>query len=188
MALFSGKAMVKIDGHNRLLKAGEQSPEGVLLVSANAREAVIEINGKRETFQLGSSVGGHFAKPQRREVRIMRDASGSFLTVGSINGYTTDMLVDTGATVVAMSEPEARRLGIAYRRKGRKGVVNTASGTTSGYTVMLDRVRVGTIQLSNVEAIVIKGSSPRKVLLGMSFLNRVEMLNQGGGLLLREKF
>lgn len=188
MALFSGKAMVEIDGRNRLLKVGEKNPDGVLLISADAREAVIEIAGRRETYQLGSSVGGHFAEPERREVIIPRDVSGAFFTVGSINGRTTDMLVDTGATVVAMSEPEARRLGIAYRLEGKKAGVSTASGETGGYLVMLDRVQVGEIQLSNVQAIVVEGNSPQRVLLGMSFLNRVEMLNQGNMLRLRKKF
>ncbi|MCW8882767.1 MAG: hypothetical protein OQK92_10650, partial [Sedimenticola sp.] len=61
MALFHDKAMVQIDGKQRLLKAGEKSPEGVLLVSANANEAILEINGERGSYGLGSQVGGHFA-------------------------------------------------------------------------------------------------------------------------------
>ncbi|OQX44971.1 MAG: aspartyl protease, partial [Candidatus Sedimenticola endophacoides] len=109
-------------------------------------------------------------------------------TVGSINGRLSDMLVDTGASAVAMSEVEARRLGVGYRVTGEPIAVNTASGVSQGYAVTLDRVRVGEIELVNVPAIVIQGSSPQQVLLGMSFLGRVEMRHQGSVLLLREKY
>ncbi len=188
MALFSGKAMVQIDGQNRLLRVGKKSPEGILLVSSNAREAVIEVDGKRQAYGLGSHIGGSFATPDSREVQIWRDTSGAYRTVGSINGRTTDMLVDTGATSVAMSETEAVRLGIPFRLKGTKTGVSTASGYAQAYAVKLDRVRVGDIELRQVESVVIEGDSPRQVLLGMSFLKQVEMENQGAMLLLRSRF
>ena len=116
VGLFSGKAMVEIDGQNRLLRVGKRSPEGVLLISATAREAVIEVDGKRSSYTLGSHVGSGFAKPDSREVQIWRDRQGAYRTVGSINGQTTDLLVDTGATSVAMSEVEAKRLAFAPPR------------------------------------------------------------------------
>ena len=53
---------------------------------------------------------------------------------------------------------------------------------------MADKVQVGSIALHNVQAVVIEGDSPRRVLLGMSFLKRVEMSNQGDMLLLRSKY
>ncbi len=87
-----------------------------------------------------------------------------------------------------MSELEANRLGIEFRREHKKGTVQTASGVATAYRVTLARVRVGDIELSNVKGVVLEGDSPRRVLLGMSFLNRVEMNNQGNILLLRSKF
>ncbi|WP_245832011.1 retropepsin-like aspartic protease family protein [Solemya velesiana gill symbiont] len=188
MALFPGKAMLNIDGNNRLMKVGQSSPEGVKLISADSNEAVIEVDGKRDTYTLGSVVGGNFAKPETREVKISHSPNGAFMTTGTINGRLVDMMVDTGATVVAMSEVEAKRLGIPYRLKGKPAGVSTASGFTQAYAVMLDRVKVGEIQRQNVEAMVIKGSSPIHVLLGMSFLKQVEMENQGSMLLLRSKY
>ncbi|MCB1859215.1 MAG: TIGR02281 family clan AA aspartic protease [Gammaproteobacteria bacterium] len=188
MALFSGKAMIEIDGKRRLLREGEESPEGVRLVSSNARGAVLEINGRREDYALGASYGGRFAQPDVREVRIARNNQGAYITVGSINGRTTDMLVDTGATSVAMSEVEARRLGIPYRIEGTRSGVHTASGFANAHAVTLRQVRVGDIELANVEAVVIEGDSPRQVLLGMSFLEAVEMDVQGTVLVLRSKY
>jgi aspartyl protease family protein len=175
VALFTDKAMVEIDGTRRLLKAGTPSPEGVKLISSNARGALIEVDGKRERYQLGASYGGNFARAEALEVRIARNRQGAFVTVGTINGRQVEMLVDTGATSVAMSEPEAKRLGIQYRLTGKRSGVSTASGYARAYKVNLDRVQVGEIALNNIDAVVIEGDSPRQVLLGMSFLNQVKM-------------
>ena len=188
LALFNGKAMLQVDGTNYLLREGQEGPQGLVLISADAKKAVIEVDGTRDEYRLGSHAGGAFAEPQDREVKIWQDSSGAYLTTGSINGRNTDMLVDTGATLVALSESEAKRLGIAFRRKDKKTHVQTASGVANAYRVTLARVRVGDIELSNVNGVVLEGNSPGHVLLGMSFLNRVEMNHQGNMLLLRSKF
>ena len=188
LALFNGKAMLEIDGMNHLLREGQEGPGGLLLVFADAKKAVIEVDGRRDEYRLGSHAGGTFAEPQDREVKIWQDSSGGYLTTGSINGRNADMLVDTGATQVALSETEAKRLGIAFRRRDKKTRVQTASGVANAYRVTLARVRVGAIELSNVTGVVVEGDSPRRVLLGMSFLNRVEMNHQGNMLLLRSRF
>ncbi|MEJ1339618.1 MAG: TIGR02281 family clan AA aspartic protease [Candidatus Sedimenticola sp. (ex Thyasira tokunagai)] len=188
LALFPGKAMVEVDGTRRFLRQGQPSPEGVLLISATSKEAVIEVDGRQERYGLGSQFGGSFAKRQMAEVKIVRDASGAFITTGSINGRLTNMMVDTGATLIAMSEPEARRLGIQYRLHGERTAVRTASGTAAAYYVTLDRVQVGEIILRQVKAVVVDGTSPRTVLLGMSFLKRLEMENRGELLMLRRQF
>ncbi|WP_275098948.1 retropepsin-like aspartic protease family protein [Sedimenticola hydrogenitrophicus] len=188
MALFADKAMLQIDGKQRLLKAGQRSPEGVLLVSADANGAVIEMDGRRERYGLGSQVGGHFAQRQMAEVKIWADTKGAYNTMGSINGRMVDMLVDTGATSVAMSEVEAKRLGIPYRIKGEKTGVRTASGFARAYAVTLDQVQVGELTLHQVDAVVVEGNSPHRVLLGMSFLGRVNMQHKGSLMVLQSKF
>jgi len=188
LALFNGKAMLQINGTNHLLREGQEGPHGLILISADAKKAVIEVDGRRGEYRLGRHSGGAFAEPQDREVKIWQDSSGGYLTTGSINGRNTEMLVDTGATLVALSSVEATRLGIAFRRKDKKTNVQTASGVANAYRVTLARVRVGDIELSNVNGVVLEGGSPRHVLLGMSFLNRVEMNHQGNMLLLRSKF
>ncbi len=188
MALFPDKAMVEVDGKKRLLKVGKRSPEGVLLISADSSEAVIEIDGEKNSYQVGTRYGGSFSTSGKQEVRIVKDNKGSYFTVGSINGRTVDMLLDTGASSVAMSSVEAKRLGIQYWLSGKKTMVSTASGLAQAYSVTLDRVQVGSISLSNVDAFVIEGGSPLQVLLGMSFLNRVEMSNSDNIMLLRSKY
>ena len=187
-ALFSGQAMVKVDGQRRLLKIDKPSPEGLLLISADSRQAVIEVDGKRQTYPLGAHVSTQYAEPEVITAKIWRDQSGSYTTVGSINGLTVNFLVDTGASAVAMDTIDAKRLGIQYKLDGDPIYVSTANGRAPAYEVELDRVQVGDITLHQVRGFVIEGAGSGRVLLGMSFLNRVKMEDQGTVLLLHQTF
>ncbi|MES9854129.1 MAG: retropepsin-like aspartic protease [Candidatus Thiodiazotropha sp. L084R] len=187
-ALFPDKAMVNLDGVRRLLKLNKPSPEGVLLISATSKEAVIEVNGKRDKYFLGGHITTQFKQPELQSAKVWRDQAGAYTTVGTINGLTVKFLVDTGATAVALNTSQAKRLGIPYRIEGKRIYVNTANGVTTGYEVMLDRVQVGNIRLHQVNGFVIEGSGPGRVLLGMSFLNRVKMDDQGEVLVLERRF
>ena len=120
--------------------------------------------------------------------KIWRDQSGGYTTVGSINGRTVNFLVDTGASAVAMHAGDAKRLGIQYRMEGDPIYVSTANGTAPAYEVTLDRVQVGKITLINVRGFVIDSPGSGRVLLGMSFLGRVKMEDQGTVLMLHRKF
>jgi aspartyl protease family protein len=97
-------------------------------------------------------------------------------------------LVDTGATAVALHADQAKRLGIPYKLNGKQIRVSTANGITSGYELMLDEVQVGDIRLTEVRGFVVEGAGPGMVLLGMSFLNRVKLENQGRVLLLQKSY
>ncbi|MEW8362814.1 MAG: retropepsin-like aspartic protease [Candidatus Thiodiazotropha sp.] len=187
-ALFTDKAMVSIDGVRRLLKLNQPSPEGVLLISASSSEAVLEVDGERMSYPLGGHITTRFSKPEAITAKVWRNQAGAYTTVGTINGRTVNFLVDTGATAVAMHANQAKRLGISYRLEGAPIYVNTASGTAAAYDVVLDRVQVGEITLNNVRGFVIDSNGPARVLLGMSFLNRVKMEDQGSVLILEKKF
>ncbi|MEW8552369.1 MAG: retropepsin-like aspartic protease [Candidatus Thiodiazotropha sp.] len=187
-ALFTDKAMVSIDGVRRLLKLNQPSPEGVLLISASSSEAVLEVDGERMSYPLGGHITTRFSKPEAITAKVWRNQAGAYTTVGTINGRTVNFLVDTGATAVAMHANQAKRLGISYRLEGAPIYVNTASGTAAAYDVVLDRVQVGDITLNNVRGFVIDSNGPARILLGMSFLNRVKMEDQGSVLILEKKF
>ncbi len=106
---------------------------------------------------------------------------------GSINGYSVDMLVDTGASTVALNAATARRLGIDYENASPV-VVRTASGMETAYRVQLDRVQIGEIYQRNVAAVVIDGPEPSRALLGMSFLRELDIDHRGDRLELRQKY
>jgi aspartyl protease family protein len=187
LALFPDKAVLSIDGAQRLLTAGQTSPEGVKLIAADSKGAVLEINGQRQTQPLSSQIETHFQDPPPAAVaHIWRDRDGAFTTSGSINGDPVQLLVDTGASVVVLSAKEAERLKIPFRKTGKPATALTAAGTARAYGVMLDRLRVGEIELRNVEGAVIEGSDLPMVLLGQTFLNRVSIEHKGNLLQLQQ--
>lgn len=187
LGLFKGKAIVNIDGQRRVLKKGKPSPEGVILISADSDAAILEVDGEQQEFKLGRHVGTSFKNKSNAEAKIM-PVNGMYNITGFINGSPVNFLVDTGATWIAMNIHRARSLGINFRYSGKRSMVSTANGVVPVYRVMLEKVRVGEIELSNVEAAVLEGNSPSEVLLGNSFLNRVQMQRDGQVLLLKQKF
>jgi len=187
LALFKDKALVRIDGRQVVLVAG-QPREGVLLVSSNSREAIIEIDGVRASYGLDNAISSTYAGPSgRRTVSITPDEQGMYWVDGSINGHPVQFVVDTGATLISMNRQHAARLGIDYLARGEKNSTVTASGQDTIYVVMLDRVKVGDLQFSDVTASVHDSDFPQVILLGNSFLNRVDMRREGGLLQLMDR-
>lgn len=193
IALTNGKATLVIDtAKPRTLAAGEVSPEGVRLISANSEAAVVEIDGKRHTMALGTSYREAPASSSTsaigRSVVIAADSQGHFLVTGMINGAAAvRFLVDTGASVVSISADDARRAGINYLA-GTRAMTQTASGVAPVYRVKLDTVKIGDITLYNVDAAVHTSGHLPIGLLGMSFLNRMEMKRDAGALTLTRRF
>lgn len=185
--LFSNQAVVSIDGKQRILKKGKTSPEGVKLVSSDSRGAVLEIDGKQKRYALGQHIGSGFTKDAQPEVTIYK-TNNMFTAVGSINNFPVTFLVDTGASQVAMGRGHAKRYGINYQLNGEPTAVNTASGVKRAWAVKIDKVKVGDITLRNVDGMVVDGPGPGGVLLGMSFLGRLEMSHDGDAMKLKKKF
>ena len=180
LGLFTDKAIVEIDGKQRLLKKGETSPEGVTLISANSREAVLEIDGKQDTYTLGTHIGTNYSgPPEGTIVTIAPDSTGMYEVNGSINGFQVRFVVDTGATLIFMNSDHARRIGLDYKMDGVESVTETASGYTKSYLVKLDKVRVGDIELHDVPGSVQEGEFPTVILLGNSFLGKVNLTRDG---------
>lgn len=183
LGLFKDKAVVVVDGKRRVLAAGETSPEGVKLVSADTEAAILEVQGRRSKHPLGSRITTNYARKAERRaaptVRILRSPSGMYNTPGSINGHPVEFVVDTGATLISMNKNLAERIGIDYLGAGRPGRAETAAGMIDSYIVRLDEVRVGGIALEGVWGAVLDSEHPRQVLLGMSFLNELEIRRNG---------
>lgn len=187
MALFTDKAMVIIDGQQKLLKKGKPY-NGVTLISSNSDEVTLELHGQKKKFKLGSEITTSFKKADPgKELVVWKDAHNMFRIYGSINNFSTHFLIDTGATSVAMSSQAAKRIGLNYK-KGSPMQASTASGVARGYRINLDKVKIGHIQLYNVQAAVLEGSFPTEVLLGQSFLSRIHMVRDGDKMKLRKKF
>jgi aspartyl protease family protein len=193
IGLTEGKATLVIDSARpRTLSVGQVSPEGVRLIGATSESAVVEVDGKRSTLQLGSHYrAGPDASAKGAvgsSVVIPADGQGHFLVTGTINrSASIRFLVDTGATMVSISADDARRAGIQYL-SGQRVYTQTASGVAPVYRVKLDSVQIGDITLYNVDAAVhVSGALPIG-LLGMSFLNRMEMKREGAALTLIRRY
>jgi aspartyl protease family protein len=188
VGLFSNQAVLQINGRQHVLKTGQTSPEGVKLLEADSESAVLQIEGKRVEARLDARVSARKQGSTAREVQVWRNTSGMYTTVGSINGLPVSFLVDTGATQVAMNAAQARRLGIDYRVTGNPAEVTTASGVERAWMVSLDSVKVGELEVRNVLAVVLEGAQPQTTLLGMSYLGRMKITNDGQLMTLQKKY
>ncbi len=186
VGLFKDKAIVSIDGGKpRTLSAG-QSVLGVKLLAADSNSASFDVDGKRRTLGMGQSFAGGAAAADRLSVSLTADARGHFAAAGSLNGYPMTFLVDTGATAIAISADEARRIGIDYK-SGQAVGVSTAAGVVPAWRVKFNTVKVGGIAVNQVDGMVVE-SGLNVPLLGMSFLNRMEMKRDGQTMTLTQRY
>jgi aspartyl protease family protein len=143
MSLETDRAQLLVNGTIvRNLRSGQSSPEGVRLVSADRSQAVVEVDGTQMTLRLGQSTVA--------VAELKADPRGQFITTAYVNGVETRAMIDTGATSVALSSDEARRLGVGYAGLGRIQIV-TAGGPKTAFRVILATVRVGGVTLHNVD-------------------------------------
>ena len=142
--------------------------------------AVLTIDGSMQILREGET------SPEGITI-IAADSQSHYFTGGRINGRSVPMLVDTGATDIVLNSRQADALGIDYR-DGAPGMVATASGMTTARQVELREVSVGDITLYGVRATIIDGEFPVQTLLGNSFLQRVDLRQEQGMLIMESKF
>jgi aspartyl protease family protein len=187
VALSNGKAMLVIDGKApKMYAIGSSIDSTTKLIASTSNSATIEVEGKRQILYLGQ--GGMRSNNESKTASITLHANelGHFFTQGQINGGSSlRMIVDTGASFVAIPASEAIRLGIDYR-KGLRARSNTANGIVPIYLIKLDSLKVGDIELFQVEASIHEGDL-NICLLGMSFLKRLSMVREGQQMVLTKK-
>lgn len=187
--LLKDMIVIEVRGKQRTVFAGKSSPEGFKLISSSVKGAVVEFDGERHELGISRQVGSSraFTEPVIREVRVGQGRGGHYFTPGRINNRPVDFLVDTGATSVVMNAIEAGKLQINYK-KGTPVNMQTASGVSKGYRLTLRSVSVGNVKVTNVDAVITDGAFPAEILLGNSYLSRVEMKVDQGVLVLQARF
>ncbi len=189
--VLGSKVVLEVAGQRHILADGESSPEGVQLLTHNHEQATVKIARHTITLHLGAAPirSSYVDREPGKTVKVYKDRHGMYRTVGSINGRVAEFLVDTGATTIAMSTRKASSLGIDFVKlsKGQRHPVSTANGLTYAYPVMLDSVSVGGIDAKFVRAMIIEGEATREILLGMSYLERLNVSQQQGTMLLQAK-
>lgn len=187
-ALFPGRAVVSIDGQRRVLEAGKPGRDGVTLLSADSRRARLQIGDAVRELAVNDRVGASFSAPTRAPgVTLVEAPDGHFYVDGQINGNPVRMVVDTGASTVALSAREARQIGLMFHVDGKPMTVETASGPARAFALRLREIRLQTLVLTDVDAMVLEGDFPRVALLGQSALEHLQMTRNGALLELRQR-
>ena len=187
--MMGNKALLIVNGSAPRSVGPGESHLGVKVLSTLGDQAVIEIDGKKHTLRVGdapASVGGGTASPRGNKIVLQAGTGGHFLAQGAINGRAVQFMVDTGATGVGLSIADADRIGLNYKA-GTPIRISTANGVTQGWLVSLSSVRIGDVEVHNVDAAVSPGAMPY-VLLGNSFLTRFQMKRENDQLVLERRY
>jgi aspartyl protease family protein len=172
-AIGRAEVQVIVNGSTvRNLRIGDVSPEGVKLREIRGGTATLEIGGRAIALGIGQST--------LAEAQLRADARGHFFVDALVNGAPVRGLIDTGASTVALNMDLARRIGLDLTN-AKRVITQTANGRVAAWQVPLRSVQVGDITVSNVVGHVIEGGADRLpvVLIGMSFLQHVEMRRAG---------
>lgn len=187
VGLYGRKALVVIDGGRpQSIEVGSGTAD-VKLLSVENGAATFEVEGQRRRLTVGQATVSSGRDDQAGSTTtLMADPNGHFFAVGTVNGAPMRFLVDTGATVVSLGKADAVRANVNYQN-GRPGMTMTANGPVRVWRVTLNSVRVGEVVLNQVEASVHEHDLPI-ALLGMSFLNRMEMKREGPAMTLKKRY
>jgi aspartyl protease family protein len=156
-AIGTRQALLVIDGQPRAVAVGA-TVKGVRLLSLWPTHAEVEVGGQRRTLALGAVQVRMAGGGAAQEIVLTADPRGHFLTAGAID----------------------------YRNSTRRGMAETANGRVPAYGVMLSSVRVGEVEVANVEAVVLPAAMPY-ALLGNSFLTRFQMKRENDVLRLEKR-
>lgn len=186
--ILGNRALLMINSGTPRSMAPGESYQGVKVVSVSGEQAVLEISGQRVTVKLGEapgSVGGR-GVPNGTRIVLTSDSRGHFISDGRINNQSMRFMVDTGATTMALSAADADRMNIDYKA-GQPVNMSTANGNTQGWRIKLSSVRVGDVEIREVDAVIVPMAMPY-VLLGNSFLTQFQMTRTNDQMVLERRF
>ncbi|MBK7648947.1 MAG: TIGR02281 family clan AA aspartic protease [Betaproteobacteria bacterium] len=184
--IMGSKAMLIINGGEPQTVPVGQALDGVKVLSIQGDQAMIEVGGRKRPLRVGQHAVGVAGGDGSGKIMMTADAQGHFYTTGTINGTSVRFLVDTGASMISLGATDARRIGLDFNR-GQKALTNTANGQAVVSKTQLDTVRIGDVTLHNIDALIHQSDMPM-ALLGMSFLNRMEMQREGSTMTLKKRF
>lgn len=187
LGLFKNTAVLNINDQRTVLRVGEQKHGDLRLLAADSEKALIEVAGKRLELSLSTGGGIRTDLPVNSGHSAHLISNGGLYSVtGSVNGQLADFVVDTGASYITMSPEQARRLNLDYSN-AKKVMMHTANGKATAHVFTIKSVRIGSIELHDIEGAVMYDLSSSKILLGMSFLGQVEMQHNAGLMVLKQR-
>lgn len=112
------------------------------------------------------------ASPGSRAAFIDRETDGHFWARADVSGTQVRFMVDTGASIVALTYLDAQRLGLKPEELDFNSVIRTAGGITYGAPVTLESIRIGKVEIENINAVILR-TELEQSLLGMTFLGEL---------------
>ncbi|MEP6823880.1 MAG: TIGR02281 family clan AA aspartic protease [Ramlibacter sp.] len=187
--MLGSKALLMVDGGAPTAVGTGETHKGVKVISTFGENAVLEIGGKRHTLRVGdapASVGVAGGGARGNKIVMTAATGGHFFSAGTINGRAVNFLVDTGASVIGMGVSEAERVGLNYKA-GQPVNLSTANGVVQGWRLKLNSVRIGDVEVFDVDGVVSPQPMPY-VLLGNSFLTRFQMKRDNDQMVLERRY
>lgn len=190
--MLGNKALIIVDGGPPKAVGPGESFQGVKIIATQGDQATVEAGGQKFTLRVGDapasvgSSGNNSGADGGRKIVLTAGSGGHFFSTGQINGKTVQLVVDTGATAVALSAVDAQRIGLNYQT-GTPIQMSTANGVVPGWRLKLSSVKVGDVSVYGVDAIVTTGSMPY-VLLGNSFLTHFQMTRTNDQMVLEKRY
>ncbi len=186
VGLFKDQAVVRYDQALYTLKVGQRHESGLQLLAVESDGARIAYQNETRLYPIARDFSRGYQTPKQTLATLRLNERGQYLAPGSINGRPANFQLDTGANIVALSQADAERLGIDYL-EAEQAMADTAQGRVNIWRVVLERVKIGELELNNVQGAIVEGNYPNYVLLGMSFLSRVNMREHQGVMTLAKK-
>jgi len=153
------------------------------IVLANYADRSMKASAARETTAMAASP----SPAAGRTVVIPRDSRGHFQVNGRVDGKSMSFMVDTGASVIALTARDAARLGIRPQQRDFTAEVKTANGTVRAARVQLNRVDIEDVSVRDVTALVVPDEALSENLLGLSFLSKLRRFEYANGKLVLEQ-
>ncbi|WP_028456668.1 retropepsin-like aspartic protease family protein [Chitinilyticum litopenaei] len=188
IATMGSKAIFSINGQRKTLSAG-QTLDGLRVLRIDGESASIEVDGKQRTLKLGqgyvSTASGNNGVGSNTIV-MNADELGHFNTDLAINGSTVRATIDSGASMLVLSAPTAKQLGVSLSG-GQAGSSQTANGVIRVTVVTIPQLRVGGVTLYDVKTLVTESNDPQIALIGNSVLSRFQIKTENNIMTLTKK-
>jgi aspartyl protease family protein len=161
-----------------------------IVASITVPRYAAQFSGTHVASTMMAARAGSAAQPattNSRSVVVSPDRRGHFQVEGHIDGRRLEFMVDTGASVIALTASDAAAIGIHPTRREYTALINTANGTVRAAPVRLNMVEVGDLMLHDVAAMVMPEGALTDNLLGISFLSRLRRYEYSDGKLVLEQ-
>lgn len=167
--------------------AYESSPETFHRLVAPAAERASEPLAAPAPAAVPAAAQPSTMALQGRKVRVLADSAGHFNAELKFNGRRIDGMIDTGASLVAINNSTARRIGLIVAPAEFRHEVGTANGKTRAALVKIEAIEIGRIRVENVDAVVLDDRALSTTLIGMSLLRQLNRFEVENGVLLLEQ-